>query len=395
MSDIVIVGNGVAGDSAANVISRADSKPDTIILTSESHPFYQRTRLGEVLSGQSSPDDLLIHESDWYESRGMSLLLEEKVTELEPRKSQVVTHSGKIFSYNQLLLATGAKPLLPPIDGLDMGNVFTLRTLEDVKKIKSRLKEVDKAAVIGGGLLGLESAYALNQSDIDVKVVETLPAVMSKQLDAAGSHHVQSRLEQEGIDFRLGAEAAKLSGSNTVNSVTLTTGEDLRADLVIISAGISPNVELANRAGIRTSRGILVDENLKTSHEDIYAAGDVIEQNGQCYGIWPPAQEQGKVAGRNMLGNEEVYDGSLSYYRLKVASIDLISAGVRDENSAEEVLVQNQESENTYKKFFLSDRGELIGAILVGNRSIHSKVLNGLRNTSNFEELNDKYGLTD
>lgn len=391
MSDIVIVGNGVAGDSAANVISGADSKPDTVILTSESHPFYQRTRLGEVLSGHSSPGDLLIHESDWYESRGMSLLLEERVTDLEPKKSQVVTHSGKIFSYNQLLLATGAEPLLPPIDGLDKDNVFTLRTLEDVQSIRSRLQEVDKAAVIGGGLLGLESAYALNQSDIDVKVVETLPAVMSKQLDAAGSHHVQSRLEQEGIDFRLGAEAAKLSGSNTVNSVTLTTGEDLRADLVIISAGISPNVELANQAGIRTSRGIMVDENLKTSHEDIYAAGDVIEQNGQCYGIWPPAQEQGKVAGRNMLGNEEVYDGNLSYYRLKVASIDLISAGVRDENSAEEVLVQNRESENTYKKYFLNDRGELIGAILVGNRSIHSKVLNGLRNSSSFEKLNDRY----
>lgn len=390
MSKVVIIGNGVAGDSAATVISRAHQEADLKIFTREEYPFYQRTRLGEVLSGQSSAEDIILHDARWYADHNIDLQLETAVGVIDPDEKLVKTDSGGEFSYDKLLLAPGAKPLLPPISGLDKGNVFSLRTLKDVQKIKSRLTNVKDAVVIGGGLLGLESAFALKKREIDVTVVEALPLIMGKQLDKTGSKYVQGRLERIGIDFRLNTRAKELTGGKSVSSVLLNTDETVSADLVIVSAGISPRTELAEDAGLETSRGIIVDRNLRTSDPEIFAAGDAIEQNGRCYGIWPPAQEQGKLAGKNLIGGEEEYDGSLSYFKLKVASIDMISAGIRDEERAEEVLVSEKEREQTYKKFFLNESKELIGAILVGDQSCYPTVLNGLRSRANFDQLNEE-----
>ncbi|MCF7890386.1 FAD-dependent oxidoreductase [Candidatus Bipolaricaulota bacterium] len=395
MSKFLIIGDGVAGDSAATAISRTARDLDLKIFTGEEHPFYQRTRLGEVLSGRSSAEDLILHDTRWYANHNVDLRLETTVAAIDPDEKLVKTESGEEFHYEKLLLAPGAKPSLPPISGLDKGNVFSLRTLRDVQKIKSRLSSVKKAVVIGGGLLGLESAFALKQREIDVTVVETLPIIMGKQLDETGSKYVKSRLEGIGINFRLNATIKELAGEKGVSSAVFSSGETVKADLVIISAGISPRTELAEDAGLETSRGIIVDKNLRTSRADIFAAGDAIEQNGRCYGIWPPAQEQGKIAGRNLLGEEKKYDGSLSYYQLKVAGIDLISAGVRDEEEANKVLTDKRKTDRIYKKFYLNESEELIGAILVGDKACYPTVLNGLRNRANFDELNEEYELVD
>lgn len=395
MSDILIIGNGVAGDSAATVIARSDKQFDARIFSSEEYPFYQRTRLGAVLGGESSPEDIIIHDTQWYADRGLDLQLETTIVEIDPEAKVVKAESGDQFSYEKLLLAPGAKPLLPPIKSLNRGNVFALRTLKDVQKIKSRLSEVEKAVVIGGGLLGLESAFALDQQGINVTVVEALPLIMGKQLDRTGSKYVQSRLEKTGIDFELDAKVRRLAGKESITSAVLDTGKEIKTDLTIISAGVSPRTKLATGAGLETERGILVDKNLRTSRPDIFAAGDAIEQNGQCYGIWPPAQEQGKIAGRNLLGEEEEYDGSLSYYQLKVAGIDLISAGERDEEEVNKVLIDEEKANQVYKKFFLNESGELIGAILVGDKACYPTVLNGLRNRTNFHELNEENELVD
>lgn len=395
MSDIIIIGNGVAGDSAARVIARSDEKFNVKIFTKEEHPFYQRTRLGEVLSGKSSPEDLILHDTRWYEDRGLDLRLKTTVTKIEPESRIVKTKADGKFSYDKLLLATGAKPLLPPIKSLNRGNVFSIRTLKDVENIKSNLADVKKAVVIGGGLLGLESAFSLNRRGLDVTVVEALPLIMGKQLDKTGSSYVRSRLENAGIDFELDAKVRELAGGEKITSAVLDTGKEIETDLTIISAGVSPRTGLATGAGLETNRGILVDENLRTSRAEILAAGDAIEQNGQCYGIWPPALEQGKVAGKNLIGAEAEYDGSLSYFKLKVASIDMISAGVRDEDRAAKVLVDEKKAKKTYKKFFLNEDEELIGAILVGDQKCYPTVLNGLRNRTNFTELNSQHRLVD
>ncbi|MFB6214647.1 MAG: NAD(P)/FAD-dependent oxidoreductase, partial [Candidatus Bipolaricaulia bacterium] len=215
------------------------------------------------------------------------------------------------------------------------------------------------------------------------------------QLDRTGSKYLQSRLEKTGIDFELDAKVRELSGKESSTSAILDTGKRIETDLTLISAGVSPRTDLARDAGLETEKGILVDKNLRTSGPDIFAAGDAIEQNGRCYGIWPPAQEQGKIAGRNLLGKREEYDGSLSYYQLKVAGIDLISAGVRDEVEADKTLIDEEKANQEYKKFFLNESGELIGAILVGDKACYPTVLNGLRNRTNFYELNEEHELVD
>jgi len=395
LSNILIIGNGVAGDSAATVISRAEEQFDVKVFTREEYPLYQRTRLGEVLSGKSSPEDIILHDEQWYAERKLELRLETMITEIHPDEKFVRTEAGERFSYERLLLATGAKPLLPPIESLNRSNVFSLRTLKDVQKIRTRLSEVKRAVVIGGGLLGLESAFSLNQRGIDVTVVEALPMLMGKQLDEIGSKYVQSRLEKSGIEFKLDARVRELAGEESITSAVLDSGEEIKTDLTIISAGVSPRTKLASGTGLETGRGIIVDKTLRTSDPHIFAAGDAIEQDGQCYGIWPPAMEQGKVAGKNLIGGNAEYDGSLSYFKLKVASIDMISAGIRDEERAEEVVVNEKEERGVYKKFFLNDARELIGAILVGDQSCYPVVLNGLRNRTNLEKLNEERQLID
>ncbi|MFB6290881.1 MAG: NAD(P)/FAD-dependent oxidoreductase [Candidatus Bipolaricaulia bacterium] len=395
MTKTLIIGNGVAGDSAARIVSRKREDREIKIFTGEKYPFYQRTRLGEVLSGDTTAEDLILHDTGWYRNHDIDLHLETWVKKISPDKKFVKTKTGNKYSYDKLLLAPGAKPAIPPIEGLDKENVFALRTLNDVQKIVSRLSEVEEALVIGGGLLGLESAYALNKRGLTVKVVEALPLIMGKQLDKVGSRYVKSRLEDTGIEFKLETKVKKLAGEDSISSAVLSSGESIATDLAIISAGITPRTKLAESAGLETSRGILVDKHLRTSRPEIFAAGDAIELGGNCYGIWPPALEQGKIAGNNLIGEEEEYNGSLSYYKLKVANIDLISAGNRDKSRADKVLAQEDETNQTYKKFFLNESNELIGAILVGDKACYPIVLNGLRNRADFDEINDNNRLMD
>lgn len=389
MTNVIIIGDGVAGDTAAQTIVNHPGDFHVSVFTSEKFPFYQRTRVGDVLSGDAGKEDLILHDRNWYFDNKIDLHLNTPVDKISPSNHTVSTVTGEEFGFEKLLLATGAKPIFPRIEGREKRGIFTLRTLGDATEVRSGLEDVDSAVVIGGGILGLESAYSLNAMGITTTVVEIMQGIMGKQLDGTGSRHVRERLEEKGIRFRTGCEAREFLGGNHVEKVALDTGEVLPAEAVVVSAGVTPRTELAEAAGLETGRGILVDKNLQTSNENVYAAGDSIEQNGNCYGIWPPAREQGEVAGKNLAGEEEVYTGSLSYFKLKVAQIDLISAGVREESQAEDVVSRENEGRKNYKKFFLDNRGKLIGAITVGDGSSHSKILNALREKEEFKKLDE------
>ncbi len=391
MRNVIIIGDGVAGDTAAKTIITQPGDFRVSVFTSEKFPFYQRTRVGDVLSGDAGTEDLILHDRNWYSENEIDLHLNTPVEKISPSNHTISTVTGEEFGFEKLLLATGAKPIFPRIEGREKEGIFTLRTLADAAKIRSDLGDTDNAVVIGGGILGLESAYSLNAMGIRTTVVEILPSVMGKQLDETGSKYVRKRLEKKGIRFRLGCEARAFLGGDRVEKVELDTGELLPAESTIVSAGVSPRTELAEAAGLETGRGILVDERLQTSEEDVFAAGDAIEQDGSCYGIWPPAREQGEIAGSNVAGEEKIYDGSLSYFKLKVAQIDMISAGIREESRAEEV-VTREEDRKSYKKFYLDEGGKLIGVITVGDRSSHSKILNALRGREKLEKLEDSLG---
>jgi len=387
----VVIGDGVAGDSAATKIRSLDEEGRITILTEEAFPFYQRTRLGEMLSGKAGLDDLILHDREWYEEREIDLRLGEKVEKIDRENSSAITSSGDSYGYDKLLLATGAEPFLPPIDGLEKDGVFTIRSAEDVKTISAVARRREKAVVIGGGLLGLETAHGLNGRGLRVTVVEALPWLMNKQLDRPCGQLLKNKMKGRGLSCVTDTFVTDVLGGKKVEGVRLSNGESISTGLVLISAGVRPDLELAQDAGLETNRGVEIGDYMRTSDEKIFAAGDVSEWNGICYGIWPPAREQGEVAGANMAGSERRYDGSVSSYSLKVAEIDLVSAGEIDPEGEKETVVEKDEEEGTYRKLVLDEDGHVVGTILFDNISGYGHVLNALREGRKVDEIEDKF----
>jgi nitrite reductase (NADH) large subunit len=274
---------------------------------------------------------------------------------------------GKTFSYDVLVLANGAKPSLPPIDGVDKSGVFSIRWLDDVLNLKERVKKSGEVVVIGGGLLGLEIASAIQSSGIKVKVIEILPWLLPRQLDETGGRLLKKILESRGLEVYVNSATEKILGDGEVSGVVTKDGRIFRCNTIVVSAGIKSNIDLAKNCGLNTNRGIIVDNYLRTSRGEIYALGDVAEWEGRIYGIIPPALDQAKVVASNILGETVEYKGTVPSNILKVAGIDLFSIGTIDKTEGYEVISSLDEDTGIYKKFVIDD-GKIIGAILLGDR---------------------------
>jgi nitrite reductase (NADH) large subunit len=255
--------------------------------------------------------------------------------------------------------------------GADKKGVFALRTIQDARDIVAWAKNIRKVVLIGGGLLGLEAGNALRKLGKNLTVVEFFPRLLPRQLDVAGGGRLQKIMEGMGFSFRLGAKTQELKGEDRVSGVLLEGGELLQAEMVIISAGVRPALELAKALGLDHDKGIKVDEQMRTNQVGVYAAGDVAEFKGVPYGIWPAAMEQGKTAGINMAGGDMVYQGTTMANTLKVVGIDLASAGDIDaENRFESRVVAD---EKVYKKIVI-DKNRIIGCIMLGDTKGFNKI---------------------
>jgi nitrite reductase (NADH) large subunit len=306
MSKYLIIGNGVAGTTAADKIHQNDPTGEITIVTDEDLPFYYRVRLPDYLGGGIEESELVAKKDAWYEEKKISLLLGTKITEASPDENHVLTAAGKTLAYDRLLLANGSHPFIPPIKGSDIEGVFTLHNINDVREISQAAENISDVVLIGGGLLGLEVANALHKLGKNISVVEYFPRLLPRQLDNEGAVRLQLFFENMGFTFRLGTTTNEISGDKRVEQVVLENGDVLPADMVIISAGVRPNLELAKMLGLSTDKGVIVDKYLQTSRPGIYGAGDIIEFEGRTYGIWPAAMEQGKIAGINISGGEAI-----------------------------------------------------------------------------------------
>lgn len=256
---------------------------------------------------------------------------------------------------------------MPPITGADKEGVFAIRSMRDAQDVLKYAKDAKNLVLIGGGLLGLESGNALRKNmGFKPMVVEFFPRLLPRQLDVQGAELLQGVMEKMGFSFRLGAKTKEIVGSGKVSGVSLESGETLDADMVVISAGVRPNMELAQSLGLETDKGIKVDDALHTSKENIFAAGDVAEYKGFPYGIWPAAFEQGRIAGANMAGSNEKYDGTTMANVLKVVDVDLASAGEIDVDGKYES--KTKTGEGIYKKIVIDDN-KIIGCIMLGDTS--------------------------
>jgi nitrite reductase (NADH) large subunit len=366
---IAIVGSGVAGVTAARTLRENDPKAKISIYTDENHLYYLRPRLYEVLSGEANPRDIYMFSEQWYEKRGIKVHLNKKVKGVETTKKQLILEDHSRVNYDKVLLANGAHPFLPPIKGVEKTGVFTLRSIKDVVTIKKYTKKTRKTIIIGGGLLGLEFAASLRKLGQQVAVVELLPRLLPRQLDQDGATIFKERIETRGIKIVLGVRTEEILGKKSVSGISLDNGKELCGNLVLISAGVRSNTDLATEAGIKVEKGVVVNQYLQTSVNDVYAAGDVAEFVGRVYGIIPAALEQARISAINMVENEKrVYNGTTPSTMLKIVGIDLTSMGlVNPEGSQYEEVKKINKEKGNYKKLVL-EQGKIVGAILLGDR---------------------------
>jgi nitrite reductase (NADH) large subunit len=366
---VVIVGSGVAGVTAARTLRENDPIAKISIYADENHLYYFRPRLYEVLSGEANPQEIYMFSKQWFEKRGITVHLNKKVTGVETVKKQLTLEDHSRVNYDKVLLANGAHPFIPPIKGVEKTGVFALRSIKDALTIKEYTKKTRKTIIIGGGLLGLEFAASLRKLGQQVEVVEILPRLLPRQLDQDGATILKERIETRGIKIVLGVRTEAILGKKTVSGISLDNGKELCGNLVLISAGVRSNTDLAVKAGIKVEKGVVVDQYLQTSVNDVYAAGDVAEFEGRVYGIIPAALEQASISAMNMVeGEKQVYNGTIPSAMLKIVGIDLTSMGlVNPEGPQYEEIKKINKEKGIYKKLVLV-QGKIVGAIFLGDR---------------------------
>ena len=390
MKRYLIVGNGVAGARAAVKIREADPKGEVHIFTGEAYPFYYRVRFPEYVAGEVTIQNLTIHTREWYQSKEIAIHLEEGITEVNAQKKEVTSQKGKNYTYDHLLMATGGNAFVPPIKGTEKKGVFTLRTMNDAISMKEFSDGVKQAILIGGGLVGLETGGALLRRGIKVAVIEYNPRILPRQMDLEGAKILQGKMESMGFSFFLNGQSEEILGKETVEGLRLKDGRTVQGQMVIISAGVRPNIKLAQAMGLETKNGILVNDRLETKMEGIFAAGDVAEHRGRVYGIWPAAQRQGEIAGVNMSGGSALYEGTVVSNTLKVVGVELTSAGDIDAEGKLECVVKSDIEKCVYCKVAFKEN-KVVGCILLGEVKAKSEVLNAVERNIDIKQIKDSF----
>jgi nitrite reductase (NADH) large subunit len=295
------------------------------------------------------------------------------VTGIEPDEHQLTLAGGGTVGYDRLLLATGGRSWIPPVEGTDKSGVFALRTLEDAMSIAGRGREAQQAVVVGCGLLGLEAGRALQALGLGVSMIEFMPRLLPRQLDDEGAAVLQRIMEGMGLRIFLNASAETILGSDGVDGVRLKDGREIDAQLVLFATGMRSDTDLARLAGLDVDRGIVVDEHMRSSAQDIYAAGDVAAFHGRIHGIVPAAIAQARVAAANMAGTDSAaYSGTTPSTTLKVSGIDLTSLGtILPEEGREEEYQELRDEDpdrGVYRKLVLRG-GSIVGAIMLGDKA--------------------------
>lgn len=364
--NVIIVGNGVAGVTAARTIKEKNPNTKVSIYTDEKSNYYPRPRLYEILSGKSDPEDIVVFSEEWYKKQGITVHLDKKAVRIDTEQKKLTLGDKTEVSYDKLVLANGAHCFVPPIKGSEKKGTFTLRNIKDAIMIREYTKNTKKAIIIGGGLLGLEFAFSLRKLGQQVTVIELSKRLLPRQLDNDGSTILKERIEALDINIVLGAKTSEILGKEKVSGILLDSGTTIQGDLVLISAGVRCNIALANKSGINVNRGVIVDNHLKTSAANIYAIGDIAEFNGTVYGIIPAAVDQAKNAAENIQGKQTSYKGTVPTNTLKVMEIDLTSVGlVNPEDTKYEEIKETDKKKGIYKKLVL-DKGKVVGAIILG-----------------------------
>jgi NAD(P)H-nitrite reductase large subunit len=406
MVKYLIVGNSAAAVGAVEGIRQVDKIGRIVIVSNEQHPLYSRPLITYLLAGQIDEGKMSYGDSKFYRRYNVEEVLGKEVVAIHPENKKVILDDGTALPYQKLLLATGGSPIFPQVEGKDLAGVFTFTTLYDARKVSEFIERntVGSAVVVGGGLIGLKTAEALIARGIKVTIVELADRILSATFDRRASEIVEKALRGKGCELMTKNTVSRVTGKERVEKVVLQDGTEVNCQLVIFAIGVTPNTELAKRAGIDVRKGISVDDRMRTNLPDIYAAGDVVEaydmvmSTNRQIAIWPNAYVQGNIAGLNMAGKAEKYDGSFAMNSVEICDVPTISIGLTDpQEKGYEVLEHYDEGQKAYKKVVLKD-DVIVGAIFV-NKIDRAGVFTGLiKNRVNvrlFKDalLRDDFGL--
>jgi len=375
--NLVVIGNGMAGARAVEeILARGGGELFRITMFgAEPCGNYNRVLLSSVLDGTQSVEAVTLNPAAWYGENGITLHSGIRATRIHRYSKFVQGADGTNEPFDKLIIATGSRPYFPPIvglkreDGSDKPGIFGFRSLDDCRRIGEYAQGRRRAAVIGGGLLGLECAHALQSLGMEVHVIHRSQHLMNQQLDSPAGAILQSTLEKLGVKVHLGKNTARVLGDERVSGLAFTEGADLECDILVFASGTSPNTELATQCGLHVERAIIVDKHLRTEDSSIYAVGECVQYRAQVYGLVGPAWEQAKVLADYLTGHnpEAAYHGSKIATRLKVAGVQVASMGVIEPGDERDEVVQFSEPrQGTYKKLIIRD-GRLIGGIILGD----------------------------
>ena len=372
---IVVVGTGPVGVRVAQELARLAPRVPVVVYGNEPSLPYNRVRLSSLLAGELSLNALVAGQ-DLPSGPQLTTRFNCAITAIDRERRAVIDASGRAQPYWRLVLATGSRPLIPDIPGISQDHVYVFRDLRDAERLCARRMRSRRTAVIGGGLLGLEAARAMQRFNTEVCVIEHSTRLMPRQLDDAGAACLLEHVRAIGIEAVLGDPVRQVHGNGSVTGLRLRSGREIECDTLIVAAGIRPNVELAAGAGLAIGRGVRVNDFLQTTDPDIYAVGECAEHDGEVWGLIAPGLEQATIAAHNLTGAGGRYRGSSVATRLKVLDLPMFSMGAVNEYSRLDLasqFVHRDETAGTYRKI-VTERGRIVGAIALGEFPEMSRV---------------------
>jgi nitrite reductase (NADH) large subunit len=365
---LVVIGNGMAGmRTVEELLKLAPDMYRITVFGAEPHGNYNRILLSPVLAGEKSVDDIMLHTREWYAAQGIALHAGDPVVRIDRKKRVVHAASGLAVAYDRLLIATGSKPFILPVPGHRLPGVIGFRDLQDVDTMLAAARAGGHAVVIGGGLLGLEAANGLLRQGMQVSVVHLGGSLMNQQLDAPAAELLRASLELRGLRILLNRQTAAIEGEAAVEAVRFDDGERIAADLVVMAAGVRPNVELAAASGLHCERAIVVDDTLQTYDPRVYAVGECVQHRRSTFGLVAPIWDQARVCAAHLAGSgHRRYVQQATATKLKVTGVDLYSAGDIVGGEGSEDLVLRDRRGGVYKRLVVAGN-RLTGVVLYGD----------------------------
>ncbi len=364
---LVIIGQGMAGTKLAEELSqRALGRYSIVLIGDEPRRAYNRVLLSSLLAREVAADDIELKPRAWWAKNGITNVFGHKVTTIDRGAKRLTLGNGSTIDYSKLVICTGSHAIMLPKPGMDLPGAITFRWMDDVDTMLTAVQPGRPAVVIGGGLLGLEAAYGLAKAGIRVTLLHIASRLMERQLDEPAGMLLKEAIESKGCEVLLGADTVRVLGTSHVEGVELADGRIIPADLLVCAVGVRPNVDLAKAAGLSCKRGILVDDQMRTSDPDVFALGECAEHRGVAYGLVEPAYEQARTLARTLIGEADAaYTGSILATNLKVSGVSLFSVG-EIVGEGMESLVYQDHGQQIYKKIVV-DNGKLAGAVLYGD----------------------------